>query len=345
MGWDVFEEICLFGIDGSNLAQLRADVTLINSLADRDDTDQCTSRKFPHPMNFGVVSTTYEGYNDVERQLNSDCQCMYHRRRPELDGGILPLVWVGYQYHLDYCDRDRVLTLKFEGYKFGTYDYVDKRSQMAKIARKYGCESVKYSQVDEYGENEFSIHVDGGTNNVISPPSSQAVIVTSDGSTNTVGHDQLVMAQCEANDPVIVTGGDSVGKKGILVCIDGGDAIVKDESGEYVIVDVDQIAKYDVDSESTSESVPESGRNVEGLEEGEGEEEEEEESVVEPSPKKAKVEAKPAEDWSKLTVAKLKEELTKRGLDTKGKKAELVARLDGEGNSIMVFPTMSKVRK
>ena len=39
-------------------------------------------------------------------------------------------------------------------------------------------------------------------------------------------------------------------------------------------------------------------------------------------------EEKEVVDWSKETVANLKAELTKRGLDTKGKKADLVKRLN-----------------
>ena len=41
-------------------------------------------------------------------------------------------------------------------------------------------------------------------------------------------------------------------------------------------------------------------------------------------------------DWNKQTVAQLKAELTKRGLDTTGKKAELVERIEQSiaGNTI-----------
>jgi hypothetical protein len=38
-------------------------------------------------------------------------------------------------------------------------------------------------------------------------------------------------------------------------------------------------------------------------------------------------------DYNKLTVAKLKEELTKRGLETDGKKADLVSRLEEDDNT------------
>lgn len=148
MGWPVDERITLKGIGTMHLDQLRADVFEINASQEINDSDSCTSIKFPTPMNRGFVSTTYEGYNDIERQLNSDCSCIYHRRRPECDRGVLPILFVGFTYSLMEGDGEAVLS--FEGYKSATYDFVDKKRQMMKICRGYGCTSVEYSKSDEY---------------------------------------------------------------------------------------------------------------------------------------------------------------------------------------------------
>jgi len=50
-------------------------------------------------------------------------------------------------------------------------------------------------------------------------------------------------------------------------------------------------------------------------------------------------EADPAEEmtWNDFTVPQLKEELTVRGLDTSGKKAELVERLEKYDNGTFLF--------
>ena len=43
------------------------------------------------------------------------------------------------------------------------------------------------------------------------------------------------------------------------------------------------------------------------------------------------------EDWAKFTVGQLKDELKKKGLDTSGKKADLVARLTESGGLMLLI--------
>merc|ERR1712071_82811 len=54
---------------------------------------------------------------------------------------------------------------------------------------------------------------------------------------------ELTLIQPKEHDTVLVTGGADVGVEGELVCIDGTDAILKDSSEDYKIVDFVHLAK------------------------------------------------------------------------------------------------------
>ena len=66
-----------------------------------------------------------------------------------------------------------------------------------------------------------------------------------DKSTLTVQHGEVTMVPPREHDQVLVIGGADVGVEGELVCIDGTDAILKESSENFKIVDFVHLAKID----------------------------------------------------------------------------------------------------
>lgn len=64
-----------------------------------------------------------------------------------------------------------------------------------------------------------------------------------DKSTKLVRVGEVSMVPPKEHDMVLVTGGADVGVEGELVCVDGTDAILKDSSEEFKIVDFVHLAK------------------------------------------------------------------------------------------------------
>jgi transcription elongation factor SPT5 len=73
--------------------------------------------------------------------------------------------------------------------------------------------------------------------------SSAVVELESDKSTRSVRVGEVSMVPPKEHDTVLVTGGADVGVEGELVCIDGGDAILKDTNEDFKIVDIAHLAK------------------------------------------------------------------------------------------------------
>lgn len=69
------------------------------------------------------------------------------------------------------------------------------------------------------------------------------VVELEDGSTESLGVNEVSMVVPAERDPVLVTGGNEVGLEGTLVCIDGTDAILKDSNDAFKIVEFSFLAK------------------------------------------------------------------------------------------------------
>jgi len=69
------------------------------------------------------------------------------------------------------------------------------------------------------------------------------VILDESGEKENVRYTELALVKPEEHNMVVVTGGSDVGVEGELVCIDNTDAILKDSSEEYKIVDFVYVAK------------------------------------------------------------------------------------------------------
>ena len=70
-----------------------------------------------------------------------------------------------------------------------------------------------------------------------------AIVELKDKSTQTLRFSELLMVPPKEHDMVLATGGAEVGVEGELVCIDGTDAILKDATEEFKIVEFIHLAK------------------------------------------------------------------------------------------------------